>query len=206
MFDYLFLSENSSLKSLAELSRKVINSADMLSELVGSIEQADTSNILDEMFTQEAQAQDLFFTTMTLVRSSFAAPLPREDLYTLANHLMTAVERLTSAAHVLSLHRIDRFPSHLTTMLDLIQREAVLTTAVIPKLEDLKGLDEYWIDMLRISRQATRTAEIYSAELVDQNNSQHYMKHFQFITELKAVSDSMRAVSAQIGRIVVQES
>ena len=103
------------------------------------------------MLTHEADSTNLLFRTLTEVRSSFSPPIPREDLYTLARKLTNAVEKLTSAAHVLSLHSIDGFATHITSILDIIQRQAVLTAAVIPKLADIRGLDNYWMDMLRIS-------------------------------------------------------
>ena len=64
------------------------------------------------MLTHEADSTNLLFRTLTEVRSSFSPPIPREDLYTLARKLTNAVEKLTSAAHVLSLHSIDARHAH----------------------------------------------------------------------------------------------
>ncbi len=206
MLEKIFPTENASLQSLAALSTEVANSAALLSEMVGSQGKDSYSEILARMLEHESHTQNAFFTTMTHVRSSFSTPLPREDLYTLANHLMGAVERLTSAGHILSLHKITRFTSHATTLLDLIQREAVLTTAIIPRLGDLRGMDEYWMDMIRISRQATRTGEAYKADILSAYKTDRYLKTVQFIDEVLHASASMRSVSAHIGRIIVQES
>ncbi|MDO4252140.1 MAG: phosphate transport regulator [Rothia sp. (in: high G+C Gram-positive bacteria)] len=206
MFERLFPQENTSLRSLAELSGKVAEAASLLSEMVGSNGANNYPNLLTSMLEHESHTQDLFFQTMTQVRSTFTSPIPREDLYTLASHLMTATEHLTSAGHLLSLYKIDRFSSHTTTLLDIIQREAVLTTAVLPRLEELKSLDQYWIDMLRISRQASRTAQAYTAEIMDKYKTNRFLQTEQFIQELSATSYSMRGVSSQIGRIIVQES
>ena len=153
-----------------------------------------------------ANSTDLFFMTLTTVRSSFATPVPREDLYTLARKLTNAVEKLTSAAHILYLHKIDGFAPHITAILDIIQRQAVLTEAVIPKLADIKGLDNYWMDMLRISRQAVRTAEEYDAELAERFPMERYRRYTKFIAQLVEAANAMRGVSSEIGRIIVQES
>ena len=158
------------------------------------------------MLTHEADSTNLLFRTLTEVRSSFSPPIPREDLYTLARKLTNAVEKLTSAAHVLSLHSIDGFATHITSILDIIQRQAVLTAAVIPKLADIRGLDNYWMDMLRISRQALRTAEEYDAYIAERYTPERYRRYATFLAQLTAASNSMRDVSAEIGRIIVQES
>lgn len=205
MLQRLFPQQNAALSALAELAKMVADAAALLSEMMGSTPD-QYSELFDRMLDQETQTGHKFFETMTATRSSFATPIPREDMYNLALHLNTAVEHLTSAAHILYLHKIDRFTQHATTMLDIIQRESVLTAAIIPRMGELHGLDEYWIDMLRISKQAIRTAEVYDAEIVDSYKRDRYQKTTKFIDELVASSNSMRDVSTEIGRIIVQES
>ena len=82
----------------------------------------------------------------------------------------------------------------------------MLTEAVIPKLADIKGLDNYWMDMLRISRQAFRTAEEYDAELAERFPMERYRRYTKFIAQLVEAANAMRGVSSEIGRIIVQES
>ena len=205
MLQRLFPQENSSLQSLAQISAQVAGAAALLSEMVGT-PTSDYPDLFERMLAHEASGTELFFMTLTSVRSSFATPLPREDLYTLARKLTSAVEELTSAAHILYLHRIDGFATHSTAILDIIQRQAVLTEAVIPKLIDVRGLDTYWMDMLRISRQAVRTAEEYDAQLAARYPMERYRRYTKFITRLSAAANAMRDVSAEIGRIIVQES
>lgn len=205
MLHRLFPHANESLASLAEISAQVGEAAALLSEMVGS-PVAEYPELFERMLTHEADSTNLLFRTLTEVRSSFSPPIPREDLYTLARKLTNAVEKLTSAAHVLSLHSIDGFATHITSILDIIQRQAVLTAAVIPKLADIRGLDNYWMDMLRISRQALRTAEEYDAYIAERYTPERYRRYATFLAQLTAASNAMRDVSAEIGRIIVQES
>ena len=205
MLHRIFPQSNSSLTSLAQISVQVAEAAALLSEMVGS-STSEYPELFDRMLVHEANSTDLFFMTLTTVRSSFATPVPREDLYTLARKLTHAGEKLTSAAHILYLHKIDGFAPHITAILDIIQRQAVLTEAVIPKLADIKGLDNYWMDMLRISRQAVRTAEEYDAELAERFPMERYRRYTKFIAQLVEAANAMRDVSSEIGRIIVQES
>ena len=197
MLHRLFPHANESLASLAEISAQVGEAAALLSEMVGS-PVAEYPALFERMLAHEADSTDLLYRTLTEVRSSFSPPIPREDIYTLARKLTTAVEKLTSAAHVLSLHSIDCFATHIPSILDIIQRQAVLTAAVIPKLADIRGLDNYWMDMLRISRQALRTAEEYEAHISTRYTHERYRRY--------VTSNAMRDVSTEIGRIIVQES
>ncbi|MBM7051586.1 MULTISPECIES: DUF47 domain-containing protein [unclassified Rothia (in: high G+C Gram-positive bacteria)] len=205
MLQRIFPHQNAALVSLADLAKKVADAAALLSEMLGSTPD-QYSELFDRMLDHETQTTNKFFETMTTTRSSFATPIPREDMYSLALHLNRAVEHLTSAAHILNLHKIDRFTPHATTLLDIIQRESVLTAAIIPRMGELHGLDEYWIDMLRITKQAARTAEVYDAEIIDSYKHDRYQKTSKFIRQLVATSNSMRDVSTDIGRIIVQES
>ena len=182
MLHRLFPHANESLASLAEISAQVGEAAALLSEMVGS-PVAEYPALFERMLAHEADSTDLLYRTLTEVRSSFSPPIPREDLYTLARKLTTAVEKL-----------------------DIIQRQAVLTAAVIPKLADVRGLDNYWMDMLRISRQALRTAEEYEAYISTRYTHERYRRYVTFLAQLTAASNAMRDVSTEIGRIIVQES
>lgn len=119
MLHRLFPHANESLASLAEISAQVGEAAALLSEMVGS-PVAEYPALFERMLAHEADSTDLLYRTLTEVRSSFSPPIPREDIYTLARMLTTAVEKLTSAAHVLSLHSIDGFATHITSILDII--------------------------------------------------------------------------------------
>ncbi|MDY3048512.1 MAG: phosphate transport regulator [Rothia sp. (in: high G+C Gram-positive bacteria)] len=205
MLHRLFPQNQGSLTALADLSNQVAEAAAILSEMVGSPEDR-YPHLLERALTHEADTLDLLLTTMTAVRSSFSAPIPREDIYTLATSLNTAVEKLTSAANILHLYGIVRFSPKAATLLDLIQRQAVLTTGIIPQLTTLHNLDDYWITMLRITKQAVRIAEEYDAEIQSRYKQSRYLQTTRFIHKLLEASEAMRTVAVEIGRIIVQES
>lgn len=205
MLQRIFPQENSSLRALAGISEQVAGSAAILSEMVGSHEDS-YPELLERMLDHESKTVDMLATTMTAVRSSFSTPIPREDIYTLAVSLNTAVEKLTSAAHILHLNNIVRFSPRAATLLDLIQRQAILTTNVIPKLSELRGIDDYWVDMLRLTKQAVRIAEEYDADILDRYKQNRYLQTTRFIQKLVEATNAMRTVATDIGRIIVQES
>ncbi|ORC16563.1 MULTISPECIES: DUF47 domain-containing protein [Rothia] len=205
MLQRMFPQENTSLTALAVLSAQVTGSAALLSEMVGSPEER-YPELLEKALTHEAATLDMLLTTMTAVRSSFSTPIPREDIYTLAVSLNTAVEKLTSAAHILQLYKIVRFSPKAATLLDLIQRQAVLTTEIIPKLSSLRDLDDYWITMLRLTKQSVRIAEDYDADILERYKQSRYLQTTHFVHKLAEATTAMHTVATEIGRIIVQES
>ena len=107
---------------------------------------------------------------------------------------------------MLSLHSIDGFATHITSILDIIQRQAVLTAAVIPQTSPIFAPRQLLDGHARISRQALRTAEEYDAYIAERYTPERYRRYATFLAQLTAASNSMRDVSAEIGRIIVQES
>lgn len=205
MLQRMFPQENSSLIALAGLSEQVSGAAALLSEMLGSPEE-HYPELLERAITHEAQTLDMLLATMTAVRSSFTTPIAREDIYTLAVSLNTAVEKLTSAANIVNLYGIVRFSAQAAMLLDSIQRQATLTSAIIPKLNSHRDFDDYWITMLRITKQAVRTAEGYDADVQSRYKQSRYLQTTRFIHKLIEASESMRKVATEIGRIIVQES
>lgn len=205
MLQRMFPQENSSLKALAGLADQVAESAAILSEMVGSPEER-YSELLERMLNHESTTVDTLFTTMTAVRSSFSTPIPREDIYSLAVELNNAVEKLASAANIMHLYTIVRFSPKAATLLDLIQRQAVLTSAIIPRLSELQSFDDYWINLLRLTKQAVRIAEEYDADALGRYKHTRYLQTTVFIHKLVEASEAMKSVATEIGRIIVQES
>ncbi|MGV3017162.1 DUF47 domain-containing protein [Rothia sp. 88186D007BW] len=205
MLQRMFPHENTSLTALAALSEQVTGAAALLSEMVGAPEER-YPELLERALTHEATSLDMLHTTMTAVRSSFSTPIPREDIYTLAVSLNNVVEKLTSAANILHLYHIVRFSPKAATVLDIIQRQALLTTETIPKLSTLRDLDDYWITLIRITKQAVRMAEEYDADIQDRYKQTRYLQTTRFVHKLIEASEAMRTVATEIGRIIVQES
>lgn len=205
MLQRIFPQENSSLSSLTALSEEAGQATILLAEMLGS-PLTRYPQLLQEAFSIESKAKELLLTTMSASRSSFATPIPREDIFTLATTLYSLVENLTSAAHSIQLNQLEDFPQEVSTLLDLIQHQASLTTAAIPRLRNLKDLDSYWITMLRTTKQAQRTAEEHQALALKKQKTRHYLASSLLISHLTQANQDLRTLATEIGRLSVQES
>lgn len=201
----LFPQETQALALLSDMAQLVVDQTSAISRMMGSPVD-EHEEIFEQAQATEGRSTDLFFALMTSVRSSFVTPLPRSDLYILARHLNTAAEDLTGATHAIRIHALSQFPDRASDLLDLIQRQAALTAEAMRHLSDLEGLDEYWIEVLRMSKQAARTSELYQAHLMDRLKPGAYLRTALFTAKLDAASRSMRSVATEVGRILAQES
>lgn len=201
----LFPQENRSLELLADMAVCVVDATEAVSRTMGS-PQADHEQALEAAMEIEGRSTDQFFALMTSVRSSYVTPLPRTDLYLLGRRLHTTTQALTSASHVIRVHGLHDFSTRASDVLDIIQRQATLTREAMRHLNDLEGLDEYWIEVQRMHKQATRTLDLYTADLIDRLKAGAYLKKAQFTDKLERASRSMGDLATEVGRILVQES
>lgn len=201
----LFPQENKALELLSDMAQLVVDSTSSASRMMGS-PVSDHDQGFEQALEIEGRSTDAFFALMTTVRSAFVLPLPRADLYRLGQRLNQATESLTSASHIIKIHSLDRFSNRASDLLDLLQRQASLTTEAMRHLSDLEGLDEYWVEVLRMSKQSIRTTNLYQADMMDRLKPAAYIKEAQFTAQLQAASLSVREVATDVGRILVQES
>lgn len=197
--------ENRCLEQLSTMARLVVDATSSVSQMVGS-PQEDHETVLEEALEIEGRSTDEFFALMTTLRSSFVTPLPRADLYLLGRRLNTATEALAGATGVVSMLRLETFSERSAELLDLIQRQASLTAEAMRHLADMDGLEEFWVEVLRMSKQFSRTSDRYRSYLLERTKAGSYLRYSHFVDRLESASASLRDVATEVGRILVQES
>ena len=176
-----------------------------LSEVLGA-DSGDYERLAEQMHQLEAEATNLHFALMTQMRSSFINPLPREDLYGLSLTLMSAMENLDAAAEVISLYRLTGISRRAAEQLEVIGRQAELTAGAMRRLASLEDLDEYWIEMLRLSKRSERTHRIWVSELLHEHKPLTYARHRDLADQLAGTTTSLRQCATAVGAILVRES
>ena len=201
----LFPQENAGLELLSTMGGVLIRGAGTLSEVLGA-EAADYERLAEHMHQLEAEATDLHFALMTQMRSSFINPLPREDLYDLSLTLMSAMENLDAAAEIISLYRLAGISKRAAEQLEVIGRQAELTAGAMRRLASLEDLDDYWIEMLRLSKRSERTHRIWVSELLRDHKPLTYARHRDLADQLAGTTASLRQCATAVGGILVRES
>ncbi|MCC3266245.1 DUF47 domain-containing protein [Arthrobacter gengyunqii] len=201
----LFPQENAGLELLSQMGTVLVRGAGTLSEVLGA-ESADYERLSEHMHQLEAEATDLHFALMTQMRSSFINPLPREDLYGLSLTLMSATENLDAAAEIISLYRLTGISRRAAEQLEVIGRQAELTAGAMRRLASLEDLDDYWIEMLRLSKRSERTHRIWVSELLRDHKPLMYARHRDLADQLAGTTSSLRRCATAVGGILVRES
>lgn len=201
----LFPQETAGLQALARMAGQIEAGTHSLAELLGA-GRGDFAALTENLRRQEASSTADFATLLTTMRTSFINPLPREDLYTLGQLLNETSEILSGAGEVIELYSLDRSPNRVSDQLEILSRQAELTTEAMKSLNDLDGLEDYWLEVLKLAKRADHTHRIVVAELLEAHSPTTFSKYKTLSDQFAAASRQMRTIATQVGSIIVKES
>ena len=187
------------------MSEHIVAGTQTLAELLGAA-RTDFFELAQSLRHHEAQSTADFATLLTNMRTSFTNPLPREDLYALGQLLNETSEMLTGAGEVIELYALDRVPTRVSDQLEILSRQAELTAAAMKSLNDLDSLEDYWLEVLRLSKRADHTHRVVVAELLAAYSPSTFAKYSTLADQLAAASRQIRVVATQVGSIIVKKS
>ena len=200
----LFPSDMRGLELLLDLAAEVNRCVGVLSEMLGSDE--DRELHLEALNASEVKTTDLHYAVLTHLRTSYVNPLPREDVYTFSRLLHEAVEQLSGAGDLIA-HLGKRQLSHRAAeQLELIGRQAELTTQALGQLQHLDDLEDIWLELVRISKRAHRTHRTWVGEIGELSKAGTIIRHRSVAEQFLASAQSLRAVADHLGRVLVKES
>ncbi|WP_285727011.1 DUF47 domain-containing protein [Psychromicrobium xiongbiense] len=201
----LFPQERAGLTILAEMAQQLVAAVDILSEIFGTGVE-DYPHLAAQIRDREAESASLHYALLTHMRTSFINPLPREDLYALSRFLHEAMAKLDGAAELLTLYKIGRIHRRATEQLEVIARQSELTVQAMRSLDDLDGLEDYWLEVLRLAKRAEHTHRVYISELLQDVKPSSYIKHRDFADQLVAITRDFQQLATRVGSIIVKES
>lgn len=200
----LFPTDMRGLELLLDLAAEVNRCVEVLSEMLGSDE--DRELHLEALNASEVKTTDLHYAVLTHLRTSYVNPLPREDVYTFSRLLHEAVEQLSGAGDLIG-HLGKRQLSHRAAeQLELIGRQAELTTQALGQLQHLDDLEDIWLELVRISKRAHRTHRTWVGEIGELSKAGTIIRHRSVAEQFLASAQSLRAVADHLGRVLVKES
>ena len=201
----LFPQEPAGLNLLAQLASQIVLATGTLSEILGA-PASENARLVEDMHNHEAKSAELHFALLTHMRTSFVNPLPREDMYALSRYLNEAMEKLNAAADMVSLYKLDRLPKRAADQLEIISRQAELTVDAMRRLDNLDDLEDYWIEVLRLSKRAEGSHRVWVADMLNEMKSARYARTRDIAEQLVDVTRDLRKVATQVGSIIVKES
>ena len=134
---------------LAGAATNLVEGADILDELI-RVTAEERPPLSDRMRQVEHRADGATHEIMRRLNSTFVTPFDRADIYALASSLDDCIDEMDAAADLIVLYKLNGLPHGITRQVEILGRLARLTAEAMPRLQSMKGLDEYWVEINRL--------------------------------------------------------
>ena len=150
-------------------------------------------------------------TTHAIVRrvnSTFVTPFDREDIYALASGLDDVMDMMDEAVDLVLLYEVDDAARRAVRRRSrCIQRCAELTAEAMPRLQAMKDLEEYWIEINRLENAGDKNYRRILANLFSGDyEALEVLKLKDIVDSLEGAIDAFEKVANTVEQIAVKES
>ena len=187
------------------LASQLVSGANLLNDVF--TEGADRVALAERMREAEHLADEATHEIIRRVNKTFVTPFDREDIYSLASALDDVMDFMEEAVDMVLLYEIDNLPSELAEQVSVIQRCAEVTADSMPRLQSMKNLDEFWIEINRLENAGDKTYRRILAKLFNgETEALEVMKLKDVVDSLEAAIDAFESVANVVEQIAVKES
>jgi predicted phosphate transport protein (TIGR00153 family) len=183
----------------------LVTGAALLAEMLG--DGNDRESIAQRMRDAEHQADETTHEIVRRVNSTFVTPFDREDIYSLASQLDDVMDYMEEAVDLVLLYEVEHLPSELANQVEVIQRCAELTAESMPRLQTMKDLEEYWIEINRLENAGDKSYRRILAKLFSgKYEALEVLKLKDIVDSLEDAIDAFETVANIVEQIAVKES
>jgi predicted phosphate transport protein (TIGR00153 family) len=155
----------------------------------------------------EHRSDEITHATMRKLNSTFVTPFDREDIYALASALDDCMDHMEAAADLVTLTRPAVLPPGVEVQLSVLRRQAACTAAALPRLHDMRDLEDYWVEINRLENEADEAYRMMIADLFSGGyEALELLKVKEVIDSLESAADAFETVSHHVETIAVKES
>jgi hypothetical protein len=189
----------------AESAQHLVAGAGLLAEMLS--DGNDRESTAARMREAEHKADETTHAIVRRVNSTFVTPFDREDIYALASSLDDVMDEMDEVVDLVLLYDVAQLPSELSTQVEVIQRCAELTADAMPRLQAMKDLEEYWIEVNRLENTGDKSFRRTLANLFDGSyEALEVLKLKDIVEALEAAIDAFEKVANIVEQIAVKES
>jgi predicted phosphate transport protein (TIGR00153 family) len=190
---------------LTEQAMHLVNGAGLVAELLD--EDGDRDSLAARMRDAEHQADETTHDVVRRVNSTFVTPFDREDIYALSSALDDVMDFMEEAVDMVVLYAVDTLPEGVADQIEVLQRCAELTAEAMPRLQSMKDLEEYWIEINRLENAGDKSYRRMLAKLFSgQYDALEVLKLKDIVDALEHAIDAFEKVANIVEQIHVKES
>ncbi len=189
----------------AQSAQHLVEGAALLAEMLA--EGSDREAVAHRMRDAEHAADESTHGIIRRVNKTFVTPFDREDIYSLASGLDDVMDFMEEAVDLVVLYGVDQLPSELAEQVEVLQRCADLTAEAMPRLQTMKDLEEYWIEVNRLENAGDKSYRRILANLFSgKYEALEVLKLKDIVDALEAAVDAFETVANIVEQIAVKES
>ena len=182
----------------------LVAGAEILAEMLA--DSADRSAVAERMRQAEHLADETTHEIVKKVNSTFVTPFDREDIYALGSGLDDVMDMMDEAVDLILLYEVKALPPELSAQVTVLQRCAELTAQAMPRLQSMKDMDDYWIEINRLENEGDRNhrrtlAKLFSGEF----KTIEVLKLKDIVESLEGAIDAFEKVANIVEQIAVKE-
>ncbi len=183
----------------------LVEGAGLLAEMLGDA--SDREDVAKRMRDAEHAADETTHVIVRRVNSTFVTPFDREAIYSLASGLDDVMDFMEEDVDMVLLYEVLTLPSELAEQVEVIQRCAELTAESMPRLQSMKDLEEYWIEINRLENTGDKSYRRILAKLFSgKYEALEVMKLKDIVDSLEHAIDAFEKVANIVEQIHVKES
>lgn len=195
---------------LSALAATLPSAADLLGQALGS-PLASRGRAAEQLRDTEHAADEAAHAVLRRVNETFVTPFDRDDIYTLTSCLDDCVDFMEEVADRSVLYRVATFPEAVIEQAQVIQRCAELTSEAIPRLSDMRGLRDYWVEINSLENTGDRLHRDLLRSIFDGTSTAgddpiEIMKLKELVDGLELAIDAFERVANAVETIVLKEA
>jgi len=185
-------------------AQHLVAGAELLAEMLS--DSSDKASVAERMRAAEHAADETTHEIVKKVNSTFVTPFDREDIYNLGSGLDDVMDMMDEAVDLILLYEVETMPAELSEQVEVLQRCAELTADAMPRLQSMKSLDDYWIEINRLENAGDRNhrrtlAQLFSGEF----KTIEVLKLKDIVESLEGAIDAFEKVANIVEQIAVKE-
>jgi uncharacterized protein len=191
-----------------QAAANLVRGTELLNEL--ALPGVDVQSVSDRLTDVEHDSDQITHELYNKINSTFITPFDREDIYRLGSGLDDVMDHLEAVGNLVYLYGLTKLPAlprEMIEMIDVLDQQAKVTALAMPRLKQMKGLKDYWVECNRLENDGDRTYRMLLVRLFSgEYDALTVLKMKEVADELEAACDAFEHVANTVETIAVKES